>query len=134
MKIRKLTAITLCCGVAFGSAVACSHENTPAMTPASGVAPRVSAQDAAGRLADTRCEHEQKCNNIGEDADYGTYNQCMDKMRQDAASKFSDCTNGVAESDLRVCRSQIEAASCSGVPSMVDQLSTYMKCRSLCLG
>lgn len=113
-------------------------ENEPAMTPASGVAPRYTAREAMQYLASDRCDYAQRCGAIGdgEDAAYATLDECKLALVAAMSERFAgECNHGVAYNDLRACRSEIRNEDCSGVSGLVDSLDRNLACRpgSLCL-
>lgn len=117
-------------------AASCGGEQREPMTPAARVATPVTPAEAVDEIADARCAHEQRCNNIGMDKEFQSHNHCMQVMRADASESLSDgCENGVSRNDLQQCLSEISNQDCGGVASVFDELDTFLSCRSgaLCL-
>jgi hypothetical protein len=117
---------------------ACGRDaREPQMQPAAQVAPAHSAKDAVDAIASARCDREQRCNNIGPDADYQNREHCMNVARADASDTLSDddCKRGIKPEDLNECLSDLRGRSCSAVGAAFDKLSTMMSCRAaeLCM-
>jgi hypothetical protein len=85
-------------------------ESTPPMTPAS--APNPAARSAGEQIASARCDHEQRCNDIGPDKKYGSWEHCMTVMRDDAAKSVNHCRNGIDQEDMRECLTDIQGQNC----------------------
>lgn len=119
------------------SAAACGGDDAPPMTPASRVEPRLSALEAVDAITNARCDHELKCGNIAATEDFQSRDHCLQVMRADANDELSgsECRNGVAQRDLQECLNEIANEDCGGVASVLDNVDTFMSCRSgsLCL-
>ena len=85
-------------------------ETAPPMTPAS--APDPSARRAGEAIAEARCDHEQRCNDIGPNKKYGSREHCMTVMRDDAAKSVNHCKRGIDQEDLRECLTDIMGQNC----------------------
>ena len=136
MKIRLANLMTLGILCGCGAAVAaCGGDDRPPMTPASQVAMPVAPAQAVDEVANARCEHEQRCNNIGNTREFQSRDHCMQSMRSDASEEYAECSQGIAQSDLQECLSEIANEDCGGVSSVFDNIGTFMNCRSgsMCL-
>ena len=77
-------------------------------------------------ISTTRCEHEQRCKQIGSDMRYSDQQHCMSVMRSEARQSLSQCQAGLDHDDLRECLTQIENQDCDGP---VSGLAEYKECR-----
>lgn len=50
-----------------------------------------------------RCDREQRCQNIGQNAEYASRDHCMDVMRQQASQTVGQCPKGVDAEDAKQC-------------------------------
>ena len=136
MKIRLGNVLALGVLTGCGGMVAsCGGDDRPPMTPAAQVAHPVAPAQAVDEVANARCNHEQKCSNIGQSREFQSREHCMQSMRADASEALAECNQGIASHDLQQCLSEISNEDCGGVASVLDNLDTYMSCRSgaLCL-
>lgn len=118
--------------------VACANDGHEAMTPASGVAPRFTAREAADSIAHERCQRVEECGGLATtDSKYKSFDDCKQRFRADLNEKFGgdSCANGVGDRDLRECLSEIGDEDCSGVSGVLDGMDRYLACRpgKLCL-
>jgi hypothetical protein len=110
MRIRR--SVTLLAAV--GSFLAACGKDQPApLVPAAGTVRE--ADDAAERVANARCDREQRCKDIGESKTYSDRNHCMTVMKNEAMKDFSDCRTGVDQKDLRQCLTEIGNEDCNGL-------------------
>jgi hypothetical protein len=118
-------------------AAACGHDEPEPMTPASQMEPRLSPIQAVDAITNARCDHELKCGNIAAAEDFQSRDHCLQVMRADANDELSDsdCRDGVAQRELQECLSEIANEDCGGVASVLDDVDTFISCRSgsLCL-
>lgn len=122
--------------IALCSISACSHEDRPAEhggAPAAS-APARELNGAVNDVADARCDFEQRCDHIGAGQSFENREACETKMRGSIADDLNtkDCPNGVADSKLSACLSQLRSEEC-GDP--MDTMSRWAACRQgeLCL-
>jgi hypothetical protein len=107
-----LSSFVLTTGVFSMALAGCNKESeaAPPMTPAS--APNSAARDAGEQIAAARCDHEQRCNDIGPDKKYGSREHCMTVMRDDAAKSVNHCRSGIDQEDMRECLTDIQGQNC----------------------
>lgn len=144
MKI--ITKVTATVTVAL-LAVACGGQNaetTPNTGPkpvaGSEAPPGVTAaqnrvdQGVVAKLASARCDHEQKCNNIGQGQKYATLDVCEAQLESATTSDLNaqSCARGLDENAIDRCISAIGAEQCS---LSLDTLSRMTDCRTgaLCM-
>ena len=74
----------------------------------------------------------QRCNNIGERAQFQNREHCMNGARADAADHLDDddCRYGIKPNDLNECLSHLRSRACSTVGGAFDSLSGLVSCRS----
>jgi hypothetical protein len=135
LNLKKTTALGLLFGLGV-IAASCSRSRE-SLTPAAGMAERLSPADAAEEIAQARCEREQRCNNIGAESEFQSRDHCMNVIRPDTGHMLADegCEHGVSRRDLDECLYEIQTERCSGVARMFDRLDRFMQCRAgdLCL-
>jgi hypothetical protein len=107
-----VSTFVLTAGVFSMALAGCNKESeaAPPMTPAS--APNSAARNAGEQIASARCDHEQRCNDIGPDKKYGSREHCMTVMRDDAAKSVNHCRNGIDQEDVRECLTDIQGQNC----------------------
>ena len=142
-RARMKTTSTVCAAsFAFGLLVACggqSSQNPPSSAPnavpGSAVPSGVTAaqntidQKSVDRIAEARCDHEQKCNNIGQGQKYGSREDCKQKLATDTSSDLNatNCPRGLDQDALNRCVNAINNEQCS---VSLDTLSRMADCRS----
>ena len=116
---------------AIATVVGCSHENTNAQPPNYQGAPSVqpASNDAIERIANTACDHEHQCNNIGANQHYASRDACLNDMRaqQQDNLRAENCPNGIDSNQLDKCVIDIRAEHCG---SPLEALSRYESCRT----
>jgi hypothetical protein len=112
----------------------CSKEaSEPPMTPAN--APNSAARTAGEQLATARCDHEQRCNEIGWDKEFPSREQCMTVNRDYAAKKVNKCQVGIDQKDLSHCLNAVANQDCGGVGGAFESIGKGIDCNmdDLCL-
>ena len=131
-----MSALALALG---GGAVAfaCASGEPEVLTPAAGVAPRVSAAEAVDSISRARCDRAFQCDEIGveNETDFQSREQCTKSMAQDASQALSVCVDGIAQRALLRCLTEIGNQDCSGVSRLLDDVEEFFVCRAgaLCL-
>jgi hypothetical protein len=134
--MTKATLAISSIAIALFGISACSHEERP--TEHSGApaasAPARELSSAVNDVADARCDFEQRCDHIGAGQSFDDREACETKMHGSIADELNtkDCPNGVADSKLSACLSQLRSEKC-GDP--MDSMSRWAACRQgeLCL-
>jgi hypothetical protein len=92
---------------ALGIVAACAgRETEPRLMPAAG-------EDRLYAIANARCSYEMRCNNIGTDRSYTSYEECMREQRTEAYNALgAQCSAGIMQSELQQCLSNIQAQGC----------------------
>jgi len=95
----------------------------PALTPAS------RTRSAAEQIAETRCEREQQCGNIGKDQTYSSSQDCLARIQSDWKDELNarDCPGGINEQELSECLQQVRGEACS---NPFDTLARITECTS----
>lgn len=81
----------------------------------------------AEAIAKARCEHEQRCGEVGSGQKYASPESCVAAIRaqwRDDLSVFQ-CSEGIDQNQLRSCIDEIREESCG---SPLDSLSRYVAC------
>ncbi len=125
--------------VTMGLLIACdrnsqegfSHERTGGAPPSKGATNMQPTVDSAtvGRIATTRCDREQACNNIGGGKTYVTRDACMDQMQGNIANELNsyNCPSGLNAQQVDGCLAAIHEEKCD---HPLDTLSRLEKCRT----
>ncbi|MFZ5896132.1 MAG: DUF6184 family natural product biosynthesis lipoprotein [Myxococcota bacterium] len=115
-------------------AFACSSErqSQQANTPADAVqnaSPGIQTRGAAEAIAESRCEREQHCDNVGENKKFSSVSDCLTRIRADWKDDLNarECPNGVRRAQLDECLGKIRGEEC-GNP--FDTLSRVSECTS----
>jgi hypothetical protein len=136
--MKTLSKLALCAlGAGFFSLTGCSkaheaepvtahNESTPtagAMTPAAGT------RTAAEQIAQSRCEREQQCGNIGKDQTYSSSQDCLARIRNDWKDELNarECPGGINQKELDECLGQVRGEACS---NPFDTLARVTECTS----
>jgi hypothetical protein len=87
---------------------------TPARTGSDATPLPVGGVSAATRLAETRCDHEVACGNVGAGRYYETRALCLADMTQSAGTDLAQsvCPIGVDSNRLSRCIEQFRRESC----------------------
>jgi hypothetical protein len=143
----KNTSTVFVASFAFGLLVACAGQSPQTATavaqnPASGdeSTPGVtSAQNGVDlktveRIADERCGHEQRCNNIGPGQKYASRDACKRQLvsRTSIDLNATSCPRGLDPDALNRCMNALENEPCT---ASVDTLARIDDCRTdaLCM-
>jgi hypothetical protein len=118
----------------------CGRSNEPAPaapladTPVE-VGARAATASAAESIAKSRCEREQRCDNIGGDKKFSSMDDCLTRVRTDWKDDLNarECPGGVNRPELDECMSEIRNEDCS---SPVDTLERVAACTTgqICQG
>jgi len=100
-----------------------ASQTSGAMTPAS------RTQSAAEQIAQSRCEREQECGNIGKDKTFSSSQDCLARIQNDWKEDLNarECPGGINQEQLNQCLAQVRAESC-GNP--FDTLARITECTS----
>lgn len=143
----KTTSTVLSASVAAVLLLACggqSSQNAPnaAQNAVPGSAPPMGVtaaqngvdQKTVERLADARCDHEQKCNNIGQGQKYASRDVCKQQLVSSTSTDLNaqSCPRGLDQDALNRCMNAISNEQCS---VSIDTLSRMADCRTdaLCM-
>jgi len=132
------TISTVFASFVFGLVVACggqSSQNPPNAVPGSEIPPGVTAaqntvdQKTVERIADARCDHEQKCNSVGQGQKYASLDDCKQKLASDTSKDLNamSCPRGLDQDALNRCVNAIHNEQCS---VSLDTLSRMADCRT----
>lgn len=133
----------------FGAVLllACGGENkqsnpSTAQNPVPGSAPPMGVtaaqngvdQKTVDKIADARCDHEQKCNNIGQGQKYASRDVCKQQLSSSTSSDLNatSCPRGLDQDAVNRCMNAISNEQCS---VSLDTLSRMADCRTdaLCM-
>lgn len=111
------------CGIGL-LVLSCQRNEPEPLVPAAGTVREV--EQAVDDVAKARCDHEQRCNRIGQNTSYSDREHCMNVLRVDAQKDLNQCQAGLDRDDLRECLTQIANEDCNGV---FAGLAEYKACR-----
>lgn len=107
-------------------------EYEPQLTPAARTVEPNERSIAA--IASERCDREKRCNTIGPDGRFESYEACFRKLNDAAYDSLGpgQCRSGFDQAELNECLQAIRAEDCN---SPLDTLERVAACRSaeLCL-
>lgn len=139
----RLVAAPLLAGLTL-TLVACAHggptPNAPAPAPGTAVPEGVTnAQNAADqrvvdRLASSRCDRAQACNDIGNGKLYLSRELCLEQIRGNSANDVTGytCPHGVDQRALDRCVAAIDVAPCGKSTAKLSDVSGC-KTDALCM-
>jgi len=130
-----MTSTLFVASFAFGLVVACGGSQNQTAVPGTEVPPGVTEkqntvdQKSVERIADARCDHEQKCNNIGKGQKYESRDDCKHKLASDTSKDLNatSCPKGLDQDALNRCVNAINDEQCS---VSLDTLSRMADCRT----
>jgi hypothetical protein len=110
----------------------CNKSNDPdPVAPSDSVSavetPRSATASAAESIAQSRCEREQRCENIGAEKKFSSMDDCLARVRTDWKDDLNarECPGGVNRPQLDECLNEIRSEECS---SPVDTLERVAAC------
>jgi len=120
----------------------CSRTSDLAAEPVAGepradaeLRPASRAASAAESITEARCAREQRCENIGADKKYSSFNDCSDRVRNDWKEDLNarECPGGVEQKELDECLASIRNEDCN---SPFDTLARVAECSAapICRG
>jgi len=105
-----------------------ASQTTGAMTPAS------RTRSAAEQIAQSRCEREQECGNIGKDKTFSSSQDCLARIQNDWKDELNarECPGGINQKELNECLAQVRAEACA---NPFDTLARITECtsRQICI-
>jgi len=132
--MTKLTRHVVC-SVCFIATASCTKNNEPAPVAANDPAATTVQQGNAAAttrsaresIAESRCQREQTCNNVGPEKKYSSTNDCLTRIRNDWKDDLNarECPGGVNQTQLNQCLAKIRTEDC-GNP--FDTLSRVAEC------
>jgi uncharacterized protein DUF6184 len=136
--MKTSTTLAMCALFAgMVSQVGCSkaHEPEPltahdANTPLAGsLTPAAGTRTAAEQIAQSRCEREQQCGNIGKDQTYSSSQDCLARIRNDWKEELNarECPGGINQKELNECLQHVRGEACS---NPFDALARVTECTS----
>lgn len=88
--------------------------------------PLTSAQRAstANKLAEARCEREQRCNNVGEGRKYASQAKCLSAVASEWKEELDDyaCPGGTVQGALDHCLSEIRSEGCESPLASLERI------------
>lgn len=98
-----------------------ARAESPALTPAA------RARTAAEQIAESRCEREQQCGNVGKDKAYSSSQDCLARIQSDWKEDLNSraCPGGINQKELSECLGQVRAEACE---SPFDTLARITEC------
>jgi hypothetical protein len=112
-------AVTAC-----GSDQNSRRTDTPAEA-IQGASASVQTRSAAESIAESRCEREQHCENVGENKKYSSVSDCLTRIRADWKDDLNarECPNGVKRAQLDECLNKIRAEECNSPFDTLERIS-----------
>jgi len=124
------------CAVLF-SVTGCNKANEPEPAvahddhaPLAGsLTPAARTRTAAEQIAQSRCEREQQCGNIGKDQTYSSSQDCLARIQGDWKDDLNarECPGGINQKELDECLAQVRGEACS---NPFDTLARVTECTS----
>ncbi len=127
--------------VALVSVVGCNHESSerdphvaaynhePTTPQVGNMTPASRTRSAAEQIAQSRCERERECGNIGPDKTFSSSQDCLARIQNDWKDDLNarECPGGINQKQLDQCLAQVRAEACS---SPFDTLARITECTS----
>ena len=98
-------------------------------TVAEGMTPAARTRSAAEQIAQSRCERESQCGNIGADKTFSSSQDCLARIQNDWKEDLNkrQCPGGINQHELTECLQQVRTEAC-GNP--FDTLARITECTS----
>lgn len=105
-----------------------ANETSGAMTPAS------RTRSATEQIAESRCQREQQCGNIGPDKTFSSTQDCLARIQSDWKDELNarQCPGGVNQKELNECLEQVRTEDC-GNPFHTLARITECTSRQICI-
>jgi hypothetical protein len=130
--MNTLTKSGLCAlFLSASTAVACHQVNEPAPATAGNEQPALTpasrTRSAAEQIAESRCEREQQCGNVGNDQKFSSAQDCLSRIQNDWKDDLNgrQCPGGINQKELQECLGQIRAEACE---NPFDTLARITEC------
>lgn len=121
--MRYITQTAMLCGMLLPSA--CDRPARPAeIAKAEPVLSETASASQA--LAEARCTRESRCNNVGADKRYSSFEDCVARVWTEWEGDFdgSRCQSGVDPAALEQCLTEIRVLECSSPFESLEQIQS----------
>lgn len=83
----------------------------------------------AEKIAQARCEREQRCGNVGAGKEYSSMSACVQKTSADWRDDLNayECPEGVVDKELSECLEEVRNEDCE---NPFDKLGSVVACRA----
>jgi hypothetical protein len=136
--MNTLSKLAVCAASAIlFSVTGCNKANEPEPTVAqndnpplpTNLTPAARTRSAAEQIAESRCEREQQCGNIGNDQTYSSSQDCLTHIQSDWKDDLNarECPGGINQKELDECLAQVRGEACS---NPFDTLARVTECTS----
>ncbi len=129
--LASLATLVLACAEQSASSQAKGPTPVPGSEPPAGVTEAQNAADqrVGDKLASARCDHEEKCQNVGTGRKYATRDVCQIQLRSDTVGDLNaqKCPHGLDQNAVEHCVSAIQKEPCS---ISLDTITRIADCRS----
>lgn len=84
-------------------------------------------RSASAQIAESRCEREQQCGNVGPDKTYTTSAECLTRIQTDWREELNsrECPGGINQEQLGECLTRIRGEACE---NPFDALARLTEC------
>lgn len=139
--MNTLSKVVVCAlGAGWVSLIGCSKAQAPepatardesgplaGSAPTQGLTPAARTRTAAEQIAQSRCEREQQCGNIGKDQTYSSTQDCLTRISNDWKDDLNarDCPGGINQKEFDECLQQVRGEACS---NPFDTLARLTEC------
>jgi hypothetical protein len=135
MSIRHPFASFVPAAVVAVAVAACGHEYSESSTTTTTAAAQTALpyQQAIDRIAGARCQRELRCDNVGANKHYVSFDGCTTQLRGEGMNELTttECPRGLDTFQVNKCVADIQAERCE---NLLDTISRVSSCRtgSLC--
>lgn len=107
--------------------VACNKSSAPPASTDGTYTPASGPRSATESIAQSRCQREQRCENVGAERKYSSEADCLARIRNDWRDDLSarECKSGINQTQLNECLAKIRMEECS---SPFDTLARVSEC------
>jgi hypothetical protein len=105
------------------------QSETGAGAMSDGMSPASRTRSAAEQIAESRCQRERQCGNVGSDKTYTSTQDCLSRIQSDWKDDLNarQCPGGINQTELSECLQEIRSEACE---NPFDTLARLTECTS----
>lgn len=127
-----MRVFAVACALTLFAAAGCTHNESGAATASAPYA--TPNQTAIDNITSARCNREMSCDGIGTGKPYDSFEMCQRELSRNTGTSLrpTECPNGVRETGLSACMSDLENERCNMRIDTIERVSTCSR-EKLCI-